>query len=122
MFYPHRHLHAYVHNGRIGVLLEIGCESDFAPRTDTFQALARDAALHIAAVAPTNVETLLAQPFVKDPARTVADVLNDAAALLRERVAFTRFIRWSTEDEGPATDDEPPRSPAVILSFGRARS
>jgi elongation factor Ts len=122
VIYPHRHLHSYVHNGRIGVLLEIGCESDFAPLTDTFQALARDAALHIAGVAPPDIETLLAQPFVKDPSRTVADVLRAASLELGERIALTRFIRWSTDDEDPIPERGPPRTPAVIVSFRRAKS
>ncbi|HEX8212977.1 MAG TPA: translation elongation factor Ts [Longimicrobium sp.] len=47
---------AYIHmGGKIGVMVEVGCETDFVARNDTFQALVRDIAMHIAAAAPTSV-------------------------------------------------------------------
>src|SRR4051812_14265396 len=46
---------AYVHDGRIGVLVEVNCETDFVAKTDEFKALARDLAMHIAASAPQFV-------------------------------------------------------------------
>ena len=46
---------AYVHNGKIGVLVEVNCETDFVARNDDFQALVRDLALHIAAADPSYV-------------------------------------------------------------------
>lgn len=47
---------SYIHmGGRIGVLVEVGCETDFVARNDQFQALVRDIAMHIAAAAPTSV-------------------------------------------------------------------
>jgi elongation factor Ts len=48
-------IEAYVHGGRIGVLVEVNCETDFVTRTDDFKALAHDIALHIAASAPEFV-------------------------------------------------------------------
>lgn len=46
---------AYVHGGRVGVLVEVNCETDFVARTDEFKALAHDIALHIAAMNPAYV-------------------------------------------------------------------
>lgn len=46
---------AYVHSGRIGVLVEVNCETDFVTRTDDFKALAHDIAMHVAASAPEYV-------------------------------------------------------------------
>jgi len=46
---------SYVHSGRIGVLVEVNCETDFVTRTDAFKALAHDVAMHIAAAAPEYV-------------------------------------------------------------------
>jgi elongation factor Ts len=118
--HPYRYLHSYVHNGRIGVLVELGCESDFLLRTEAFQTFAHDMALQIAATAPEDVEILLLQPFVKDEARTVGEIVEKAAAEFRERIAITRFIRWSTDQCDQPNDTSPPRAPAVILSFRRA--
>ena len=46
---------AYVHNGKVGVLVEVNCETDFVARNEDFQALVRDLALHVAALAPQHV-------------------------------------------------------------------
>jgi elongation factor Ts len=46
---------AYVHSGRIGVIVEVNCETDFVTRTDDFKAIAHDVAMHIAAAAPEYV-------------------------------------------------------------------
>ena len=120
--HPYHYLHSYVHHGRIGVLVEIGCESDFIMRTTDFQALANDVALQIAGMAPSDVDVLSGQPFVKDGSRTIGDIVKEASVKCRERIAVTRFIRWSVDQrERPEEPEEPtpPRAPAVILSFRR---
>lgn len=100
---------AYVHgDGRIGVLVELNCETDFVARTPDFRALAHDIALQVAATNPSSVgneeETvssadpedlpLLEQPFIKDPARTVSDLIRDVATTTREHVVLRRFARF----------------------------
>lgn len=117
--HPHRHLHAYVHEGKIGVLVEIGCATDFLARTDEFKALARDIALQIAAMAPTDIGMLLEQPFVKDESRIVSDVVRHAAERFGEHIGITRFIRWSTSETAHPEEDPPPRTAAVVLPFRR---
>lgn len=101
------------------MLVEIGCNTDFLARTEEFRALAQDIALQIAATAPTDIDALLKQPCVKDESRTVADVVRHAAEQFGERIGITRFIRWSTDDEGRPEEDPPPRTPAVVLPFRR---
>src|SRR3989344_3060048 len=59
-------LETYIHNGRVGVLLELRCETDFVARGELFRGLAHDLAMHIAAMNPENVEALLQQPYIKD--------------------------------------------------------
>ncbi len=97
-------IHSYIHGGgRIGVLLELNCETDFVARGDDFQNLATDVCLHVAAHDPqglTAAETgseetaLLSQPFVKDPAVTVEHVLAQAIAKLGENIQIARFTRY----------------------------
>jgi elongation factor Ts len=48
---------SYVHDGRIGVLVEVNCETDFVAKTDEFKELVKDLALHIAASAPEYVQS-----------------------------------------------------------------
>jgi elongation factor Ts len=69
---------SYVHfNGKIGVLVELNCETDFVARTDDFQALARDLALHIASASPIAVS----------PDAVPADVLAREKAIIEAQVA-----------------------------------
>ncbi len=131
---------SYIHAGsKLGVLVEVNCESDFVARTDEFQALVRDIAMHIAAADPryaTRAEVsaddvekerqiqrdraladgkpeqvidkivdgrigkfyeeivLVDQPFVKDPATSVGDLIAATIAKLGENIAVGRFTRF----------------------------
>jgi elongation factor Ts len=131
---------SYVHmGGKIGVMVELNCETDFVAKNEQFQRLARDVAMHIAAsnpmavdaasIAPDVIEreravyteqvkgegkpekmwdkivegklnkfykesTLLGQPFVKDPDKTVADLITEASAKTGEKIAVRRFVRY----------------------------
>ena len=110
-----RTIHAYVHQGRIGVLVEIATETDFAARTDEFAGLCRDIAMHIAASAPSDIDALLAQPFVKDDATTVAQRIAIVSTQLAKRIAIKRFVRWDQAIPPIVLPPEPPKQPAVIL-------
>lgn len=98
---------AYVHPGRpLGALLELNCETDFVARTDEFTTLAREIAMHIAAMAPTRVSdddehdpdgdgpALLAQPWFRDGSQTVGQVIQAAVAKLGENIQVGRFSRF----------------------------
>lgn len=87
-------LDAYIHNGRIGVLLELRCETDFVARGDLFRALARELAMHISAMNPADADELAAQPYVRDESMTVADVIKSAIAKTGENIRVERFCRY----------------------------
>jgi elongation factor Ts len=84
---------SYVHDGRIGVLAEVNCETDFVARTDEFKALVKDICLHICSMAPVDVDELLEQEFVKDTSKTVGDIVKEANAKLGENIIIRRFSR-----------------------------
>ena len=100
---------SYVHGGgRIGVLVEVNCETDFVARSDDFKQLARDLAMQIAAMNPRRIgnadeptdgepgpeEVLLTQAFIRDPGQTVTDRVNETVARVRERIVIRRFSRF----------------------------
>ena len=88
-------IHSYIHGeGRIGVLLEVNVETDFVARNAEFRDLVHDLALHIAASSPESVDELLGQPFVRDGATTVRDVVNQKIAKLGENIKVKRFTRY----------------------------
>jgi len=131
---------SYIHaGGKIGVLVEVNCETDFVARTEEFQELVKDIAMHIAASEPRYVErgevtaadlereraiyreqalesgkpenvvdrivegklgkfyaetVLLEQPFVKDPDKSVGDLITEKVAKIGENIRVRRFSRY----------------------------
>lgn len=147
---------SYIHmGGKVGVLVEVNCESDFVARTDEFQALVKDIAMHIAAAEPKFVRreevtpdviekereiargqaltepknankpeaviekivegrlnkfyeevVLLDQPFVKEPSKTINDLLTEKVAAIKENITIRRFTRYKMgEGIEKRTDD-----------------
>jgi elongation factor Ts len=133
-------IEAYVHfNGRVGVLVEVNCETDFVARTLEFKEFARNVALHVASMNPLAVSeegipqeaideersvaqkqaldsgkdeniqekmvtgrvnkfvrerSLLTQDYVKEPDKTVGDLLQDTIQMVGENVVVRRFVRY----------------------------
>jgi len=91
---------AYLDGGSgAGVLLEVNCESDFVAKTEAFQQFGEALAAQIAANAPADVETLLAQAFNPQPQLTVQDYLNEIIGQLGENIRVNRLARFA--DGGP---------------------
>ncbi len=86
---------AYVHsNGRIGALIELHCETDFVARNPEFRQLAHDIAMHVAAMAPENIDVLGVQEFIRDPRKTVGDLVREAVGKFGENVKIGNFTRF----------------------------
>jgi elongation factor Ts len=103
---------SYIHaGGRIGVLVEVNCETDFVANTEDFRTLARNIAMQIAAMDPklispderagnTEIEgsdeevCLLSQPFIRDPGHTIGQLVQDTVAKTGENVRVRRFVRF----------------------------
>ncbi|MCX6009984.1 MAG: translation elongation factor Ts [Chloroflexi bacterium] len=103
-------IEAYVHQGgRIAALIEVNCETDFVARTDEFKELAHNLALQIAAMSPQfispedmpqetdtdpQIACLLLQPFIKDPNKTIQDIITETIAKVGENIKIRRFVRF----------------------------
>jgi len=97
-------IESYVHAGRIGALIELNCETDFVARTDDFKTLAREIAMQVAATNPGRVSgqeasvdgdvPLLDQPYIRDPGKTIQDLVNETIAKVRENIVIRRFARF----------------------------
>lgn len=120
MDYFNHYIESYVHNGGIGVLMELDASDSFALRMDSFKLLASDLAMHIAAMSPSTVEDLLSHPLVKNPEQTVEQRISQVAEELKSKVVVKRFVRWTAEPQKPDFT-EPPRTPAVIYDLRNAR-
>ena len=91
-------IEAYVHLGKIGVLVEVNCETDFVAKTPEFAAFCKDVAMQVAAQSPASANALLAQPCIKDAALTVRDYLNSLVAKTGEKIVISRFTRFQLGD------------------------
>jgi elongation factor Ts len=86
-------IQSYLHNGRIGVLVNLRAETDFVVRSEPFQALAHELVMQIAASAPKDVAELLEQPYIKDESKTVKDLVNDVIVKTGENISIKEFSR-----------------------------
>lgn len=102
---------SYIHaGGRIGVLVEVNCETDFVANTADFRELARNIAMQVAAMNPQVISAddpgrgaiegsdeevcLLSQPFIRDGSKTIANLIQDTIAKTGENVRVRRFVRF----------------------------
>ncbi len=100
---------SYIHGGgRIGVLVEVNCETDFVARNDDFRRLVHDIAMQIAATDPRSIGTeegastdstenelpLLRQAFIRDEKRTIQDLVHEGVGKLGENIVIRRFARY----------------------------
>lgn len=89
---------AYTHStGQVGALILLASETDFVSKHEEFGALARDIAMHAAAMRPATIEELLTQPFIKDPSKTVKDLLSGATQKFGERIEIREFSCFSVK-------------------------
>ncbi len=83
----------YSHNGKVGVLIEVLCETDFVARTDDFKNLSHELSLQIASMNPSSVEELLTQEYIRDNSLTVDQLIKSVSGKLGENIQVGRFER-----------------------------
>lgn len=84
---------AYSHGGRLGVLIEVLCETDFVAKTDDFKKLAHELALQVASMGPETTQDLLAQEYIRDSSQTVESLIKSSVARLGENIQVGKFSR-----------------------------
>jgi len=111
---PQGVIEAYIHiGGRIGAMVEVNCETDFVAHTDEFKELAHNLAMQVAAIGPQFVSKeeiperadieepekacLLLQSYIKDPDKTIQDIINETIAKVGENIKVSRFARFALE-------------------------
>ena len=108
-------IEAYVHaGGRVGAMVEVNCETDFVARTNEFKALAHHLAMQVVAMNPQFISKealppecelepqtacLLLQPYIKDPARTVQEIIMETIAKVGENIRVSRFARFELGEQ-----------------------
>lgn len=102
-------IECYIHQGRIGAMVEVNSETDFVARNDAFRELARNVAMQVASMNPRYLSkeempedaiedpkevALLEMPFIRDQSKTIRDLVNDVALATKENVRIRRFVRF----------------------------
>ena len=86
-------MQSYIHNDRIGSLVELRSETDFVARSEPFRELAKNLAMQIAAMAPEDVSGLMEQPYIKDASKTVKGLVGEVIAKTGENIRVGKFYR-----------------------------
>jgi len=93
-------IESYIHqNGRVGVIVELSCETDFVARTAEFKTLAHEISMQIAAMNPKDVAALLKQEYIRDGSKTISDLVTTAIATMGENIKIARFSRFEVGHE-----------------------
>jgi len=88
-------IEAYIHQGgKVGVLVELLCETDFVAKTDEFKKLAREIGMQIAALNPKDVATLLKQEYIRDGSQTIEQLVKGTIGKTGENITVKKFIRF----------------------------
>lgn len=85
---------SYVHMGKIGVLVELNCETDFVAKTDAFVNLGKEIAMQVSSMNPESVDELLAQAYIREASKTIAEVVKETAGKVGENVTVKRIVRF----------------------------
>ena len=88
-------IEAYIHGGgKVGVLVELLCETDFVAKTDEYKHLAKEIAMQVAAMNPETVEDLLKQDYIRDGSKTIEGLVKEAIGKIGENITVKRFVRF----------------------------
>jgi len=86
-------IESYVHNNRIGVLVDVRAETDFVVRSTDFRVLAKELAMQVAAENPKDINDLLKQPYIREESKSVEAVIKSVAAKVGENIVLKNFTR-----------------------------
>ncbi len=84
---------SYIHGGKVGALVKLGCETDFVAKNDEFVKIGTEIAMQVAAMAPENVEELLEQDYIRDSSKKVRDLVTDLVSKTGENVVVAEISR-----------------------------
>ncbi len=87
-------IESYVHQARVGAMIEVFCETDFVARTDEFKTLTHEIAMQVASMNPKDTSDLLKQEYIRDPSKTIADLIKETIAKLGENITIGRIARF----------------------------
>jgi len=94
-------IESYVHDGKIGVLVELNCESDFVARNAEFKDFAHEIAMQIASMNPQDVAELMTEPYIRDETKIIKNLMDEKIAKIGEKIQIKRFVRVELgESEG----------------------
>lgn len=84
----------YVHQtGKVAAMVKIGCETDFVAKTDDFKTLGKEISMQIASMNPQNIDELLSQEWIRDPKKTIKQLIEENIAKMGENIKILEFDR-----------------------------
>lgn len=88
-------IHSYIHmNGKAGVMVNLGCETDFVSKSENFENLAHEICLQIIAMNPETIEDLMEQDWVKDSSKTIKNLIEEYIGKVGENIVLRNFVKY----------------------------
>jgi len=92
-------IECYCHGGKIGVILELNCESDFVAKNEQFKNLAHELAMQIASMNPESVDELMSGIYIRDEEISIKQLIEQVIAKTGENIQVKRFVRYELGEE-----------------------
>ncbi len=91
-------VYAYVHNGgQVGAMIAVMSETDFAAKSAEFEVLCKELCLQIASMEPKSLKKLLKQAYIRDPKKTVEELIQEYSVKFKEKIVVKTFERFSVK-------------------------
>ncbi len=84
---------SYIHGGKVGALVKIGCETDFVAKNEEFVKIGNEIAMQVAAMGPENIEELLEQDYIRDSSKKIKDLVTDLISKTGENIVVAEISR-----------------------------
>lgn len=92
-------IETYVHSGgKVGSMVYLACETDFVAKTEEFKKLAKELAMQVAAMNPTNVDDLIGQDYIREPGKTIKKLITETITRTGENIQIKKIARFSLGD------------------------
>jgi len=82
------------HNGKVASLVELLCETDFVSGNAEFKKLGAEIAMQVASIPAKDTEKLLSQEYIRDPVKTISDLIKEAVLKFGENIKIGKFVRY----------------------------
>ena len=87
-------VYSYIHGGKIGAMVMVGCETDFVAKTDDFKKLCHEIAMQVCTEDYSTIDEVVNAEYIRDSSKKILDLINGVTAKVGEKVELMKFVKF----------------------------